>query len=130
MQSAGDNAILAFEQARVAHDFVVAWHRIVSSRNREKSVAQAQQHYRIGVATGDLVIWDDDLESACGIVITDAVRLESAGAPGQVLIDHVTYQALPLDLRYCYGPEEKIAGKRSEVFRVHRCQLEQPAKPA
>lgn len=122
LQSAGDNAILAFDRAQDAHRFAQVAHQINRANHQDKSFRLTHQQFRIGVASGKIVISDNDLESACGIVMTNAVRLESAAAPGEIIIDAKTYAALPGTLRCLYGAEEKIHGKRSEIFRAHRFQ--------
>ena len=129
MQSAGDNAILGFDCAEDAHYFAQAVSTINQAQNNNKTLLSARQQFRMGVATGEIVMQANDIESACGIVITNAVRLESATAPGEILIDSATYAALPPKLQKLYGSEETILGKRSEVFQAHRYNLNAITRP-
>jgi class 3 adenylate cyclase len=107
----GDGAILSFEDALSASRFGAEVHRL-QQKDHERF------HFRIGIATGEVII-DQDLD-ASGIPVAVAARLEGASRTGEVLIDTSTAKVLPADERQFYGPEEVVAGKRTEVYHVHR----------
>ncbi len=94
--TAGDNALIVFDSAERAHRFSVALHRACAERNLIK---KGQFWFRIGIATGPLYITEQKIS---GTVIIDAVRLETAGSKGHVLIDTATYNKLPEDLQLQY----------------------------
>ena len=53
-------------------------------------------------------------------MIANAVRLEAAARPGQIVADRATFQLLSANLRRLYGLEETVRGKRNEEFAAHR----------
>ena len=57
------------------------------------------------------------------MVIANAVRLEAAARPGQIVADRATFQLLPAGLQEFYGPEEIVRGKRQEAFAAHRATV-------
>jgi len=61
-----------------------------------------------------------------GVTIANAVRLEAASQPGELLVDLATFDALTPELRLELQPDEKISGKRDEVFRARRIVLTPP----
>ena len=121
MATTGDGAILAFDQPETGHHFGQAVHSECRVHNHEKSVIQARRWFRIGIATGDLVLEETGTSrKMAGSVIARAVRLEAAGSIGEILIDADTYSALPKPLQACYGSRELISGKREEKFPAYR----------
>jgi class 3 adenylate cyclase len=121
MATTGDGAIVAFNRPEDAYRFAVGVHEATRDHNANKSVASAQRWFRIGIATGDLDEHErEGVREIAGIVIANAVRLETSARPGQIVLDDATFAALGSDLPGRAGDEEKIPGKRQEVFVGHR----------
>lgn len=117
----GDGAIVGFDTAVQADKFAAAVHRATQAHNTTRTEASAERWFRIGAATGDLHIREEGgNRSVAGIVITNAVRLESNAKAGELLIDAETYAALPDDVQRHYGPAETVVGKREERFEARR----------
>ena len=117
----GDGAMLLFDDAATAHRFALAVHQACDAHNRHLSVASAQRWFRIGIATGEVAErTESGTHKVAGLVLSNAVRLETAGDPGHVLIDAATYDALPAELRDGYAGPEAVTGKRSETFQAYR----------
>ena len=102
VQPTGDGAIVVLEDAEQAHIFAEAVHDACERHNSDKSGESAKRWFRIAAATGDIEIRGDEF---AGIVITNAVRLETAGAAGHFLVDGATYDNLPARLRKQYLPD-------------------------
>jgi len=79
--------------------------------------------FRIGAATGEIIIYPDDLT---GIAATDAVRLEGNAKPGGCLIDLAIFAALPDQFKNLYEDQENVIAK-GEVFQARRIQMAQGA---
>ena len=108
VRSTGDRAIVVLDEAEQAHIFAEAVNAACEEHNSARSIESAKRWFRIAAATGDVEIRDDDL---AGIVIANAVRLETAGEAGHFLVDRATYDNLPKKLRKHYLPEEEVRGK-------------------
>jgi class 3 adenylate cyclase len=123
MATTGDGAILLFEKADQAHRFATALSVATKEHNASRTEASARRRFRVGAATGEIVLRPQPGggHDMAGITIANAVRLEAAGRPGTLLIDLATHNALPSRLQALYGPEEEVAGKRDEKFRARRC---------
>lgn len=120
----GDSAMLALEGPELAHRFARAVHEACRDRNAGKTVESASFWFRIGAATGEVVERRVSGRRAyAGITLTNAARLEQAGAAGQLLCDPATYGGLPRRLQRVYGKEEVVRGKRDERFRARRCVM-------
>lgn len=121
----GDGAILAFHHPGDAHKFAAAVHAASDAHNAKRTVASAKRWFRIGAATGDLYQRPrrGGGQEIAGTVIANAVRLEAAARPGQIVADAATFGGLPPDLRSLYGPEESVTGKRDERFTARRCTI-------
>jgi class 3 adenylate cyclase len=127
--TADDNALLFFDDAPTAHRFSEAVHRFCAEYNRHKEVESAQRWFRIGAATGVVLILADE-RRIVGTTVCRAVRLEAAAHRGQLVVDTPTFNALPDDLRSRYGTEELVCGKRAERYAARRCTfIEQTAEP-
>jgi class 3 adenylate cyclase len=118
----GDGAILVFENAADAHAFAVAVLEAARTYNVQKSVPAAERWFRVGIASGDIHERDRATggREIAGAVIANAVRLESAARPGQIVADSITYALLPKMLQALYGDEEIVEGKRKERFAARR----------
>ena len=129
IRSTGDGALLLFEEAADAHRFAEAVHSVTSRHNADLTEPSAKRWFRMGAATGDvsLPLRTDPESEVAGLTIVNAVRLEAASRPGELLVDHGTYQRLPATLQLRYSPEERVAGKRKEILRVRRCVMAQEA---
>lgn len=124
MATTGDGAILAFDAPATGHRFAEAVHEACRVHNHGKRVPAARRWFRIGIATGDLVLETlDATRKMAGSVIARAVRLEAAANIGEILADTDTYAALPREIQARYGAEERIAGKRDEKFAARRCVI-------
>ena len=124
IQTTGDGALLVFERARDAHRFAEAVHAGTVSWNRSRKEPTAKRWFRIGAASGPVSIIPDDGEvKFAGITIANAVRLETAARPGELVVDIATYDALPGQIQRRYGKEENVHGKRNEIFLVRRCDM-------
>jgi hypothetical protein len=63
---------------------------------------------------------EDNTQEIAGTVIADAVRLETAALPGEIVVDPATISSLPDEIRQLYGPEILVSGKRDERFPARR----------
>jgi adenylate cyclase len=93
------------------------------SRHAHTHIKNPKHHlqFRIGVTTGDAMVGNVGTSelfnyTAIGDTVNLAQRLEVAAQPGQVLIDHVTYQAvagkiiaLPLEPVQVKGKTQPVA---------------------
>jgi class 3 adenylate cyclase len=120
--TAGDNAVLIFDDASTMHRFAEAVHQATLIHNRSKTVELAKRWFRMGAATG-IVEFDLSKRRIVGITTARAVRLEAASEKGQLVIDLATFDALQEDLKGVYGAEELIEGKREERYKARRCTL-------
>ncbi len=120
--TAGDNAVLIFDDANTMHRFAEAVHQATVIHNRSRTVELAKRWFRMGAATG-IVEFDPSKRRIVGITTARAVRLEAASGKGQLVVDLATFDALQEDLRNVYGIEEIIEGKREERYKVRRCTL-------
>lgn len=120
--TAGDNAVLIFDDANTMHRFAEAVHQATVIHNQSKTVELAKRWFRMGAATG-IVEFDPSKRRIVGITTVRAVRLEAASGKGQLLVDLATFDALHDDLRRIYGAEEIIEGKREERYKARRCTL-------
>ena len=120
--TAGDNAVLIFDDANTMHRFAEAVHQATAIHNRSKTVELAKRWFRMGAATG-IVEFDPSKRRIVGITTARAVRLEAASGKGQLVVDLATFDALREDLRRLYGIEETIEGKREERYKARRCTL-------
>ncbi len=120
--TAGDNALLIFDDPAVMHRFAKIVQEATVKHNRKKSVESAKRWFRMGAATGAVLVIAEE-RRIVGTTVARAVRLEAAAEKGELIIDAETYDALPDDLKQAYGPEEIVAGKRAERFTVRRCPL-------
>lgn len=125
LATTGDGAILAFNVPDNAHRFAAAVHEATQTHNSGRSTASSKRWFRIGVATGDLHEQPRKTggKEIAGTVVANAVRLEAAGRPGQIVVDKNTFDLLSSELQSLYGPEEIVAGKRDELFNVRRCTV-------
>ena len=131
----GDGAIIGLDSAQRASDFAEALLRACAAHNqdpRRRTVDAARRRFRVGIWT-DVVVLERRVRpdgaivalEMAGIAVANAVRLQDACSPGEVLINTGTWAELPKTLRRLYGPEEQVHGKRGERFLAHRrCLVE------
>src|SRR5439155_12132882 len=112
--------ILVFDEPAVMHRFAEAVQHAVAAYNGQKSVESAKRRFRMGAATGAVLLLQAE-RRIVGTPVTRAVRLEAAAKNGQILVDVATYDSLPDSLKGFYGEEERISGKRDEWFFARRC---------
>jgi class 3 adenylate cyclase len=120
--TAGDNAVLIFDDANTMHQFAEAVHQATVIHNQSKTVELAKRWFRMGAATG-IVEFDPTKRRIVGIATARAVRLEGASGKGQLVVDLATFDALREDIQKLYGVEETIEGKRDERYKARRCSL-------
>lgn len=124
MQTTGDGAILVFDSAAAALAFAVAVHGATAAHNATRSLPLAKRVFRIGAATGDIVMnptLDGGFEIA-GATIARSVRLEAKASPGGLLIDEATFLELSPAQRGAFGPMQSVPGKRDELFQAYPAQ--------
>ena len=120
----GDGAILYFDFPHYAHLFATQLHLIARDYNHSRTERSARRWFRIGIASGELTRTDLEQQSSfAGIVIANAVRLETAAHPGEIVLDTATFRVLPEPFCTAYSTESNIRGKRQEIFRVRRYQV-------
>ncbi len=130
MSHTGDGAILLFDRAQDAHCFARLLHEIAQRHNQSRSEHSATRWFRIGIATGEITRLNLEAEDCgyAGITIANAVRLEGAARPGEIIVDRTTFASLSPAMRALYAAESVVRGKRAEVFRVRRYRVvERPA---
>jgi hypothetical protein len=125
MATTGDGAILVFDRAADAHRFAEALYRAARQHNAPLTEPTAKRWFRVGAATGDITMKPrpGGGYDIAGVTIANAVRLEAAAHPGELLIDAATYDALPAELRLKYQAEEQVPGKRDETFQARRYMI-------
>ena len=123
--TAGDNALLIFDDAAVMHKLAKFVQEATLEHNRHKSVESAKRWFRMGAATGPVLVIAEE-RRIVGTTVARAVRLEAGAEKGELLIDAETFNALPKELKAYYGDEETIAGKRDELFTARRCAFISP----
>lgn len=126
----GDGAILIFNNPIEALDFASHLFQYAENHNSKRNVPLAQRHFRVGIATGPVVLEPRRMSNGeivdyefHGTTISDAVRLEAACLTGSVLIDAETFQSLPTEKRDGFCSEIEVHGKRTEVFLGHLKRL-------
>jgi class 3 adenylate cyclase len=125
MQTTGDGAILVFDNPASVHRFAEAVHVATREHNKSKNKAIGKRVFRIGIATGELVMEPQPgggYEIA-GLTIARAVRMEAKAKPGEVMVDTDTFEGLPPEEQKRYSSREIIRGKREEKFDAYRCVL-------
>jgi hypothetical protein len=125
LSTRGDDAIILFKTALLAHNFAIFVHQYTSSINIGK---QSDSHcwFRIGCAYGEIkgeVLSESSQLSSdpasWGLAV--AARLHVAAKPGEFLIDPSTYESLPHPQQKLYGYEEQVSGKsHDELLSCHR----------
>lgn len=125
MHTTGDGAILVFDSAADAHRFAQAVHEATREHNEQRKQLLAKRVFRIGAATGDIVMQSKPGGGfdIAGMTIARAVRLEAAAKPGGLLVDEATFEALALEQMRQYGSKQRVSGKRDEQFEAYFSQL-------
>jgi class 3 adenylate cyclase len=114
----GDGFVLVFDDADDAHRFSVEFHKVCFDHNQRFANKSAHRWFRVGAATGDLNEVDNKI---AGVSIIGAVRLESKGNKGHILIDKKTYSSLTNVCRNDYPPKsEPITDKHNNIHHAHR----------
>jgi class 3 adenylate cyclase len=120
--TAGDNAILTFDNPVDAHNFVKFLNEGCEKHNRQKVAPSARRIFRAGAATGVIAqLHAEGIEEFGGLAIMHAVRLEAAAKPGELLIHAKSHELLPPDIQCLYGPKILVRGKSAELdIPAHR----------
>ena len=87
VQSTGDGAVVVLDEAEQAHEFAEADNGACRQHNKGKALESTKRWFRIAATTGEVEIHGSDL---AGVVIANAVRLETAGESGHFLVDIAT----------------------------------------
>src|SRR5262249_39078052 len=80
--------------------------------------------FRTSAATGEILLFPR--AGGCevgGVTVIEAIRLNAAARPGELLVDAATYAALPPELQHAYGLQERVRGRRDETFLAYRSVL-------
>lgn len=126
--TAGDNAILLFDEVAMMHAFAQTVQQETFVYNQAKSV-NAERWFRMGAATGTVLVIPAE-RRIIGTTIARAVRLEAAAEQGQLVIDTRTFEKLPTALQAAYGRAEVLKSKHHEHYEVHRCTFLAPRRRA
>jgi len=129
MTHTGDGAIIVFDGPAMAHRFAREVHSRSQAHNKNVSELSAKRLFRMGAATGQIIIrkLGDGGSAIAGTIIADAVRLEAASGPGEILIDNRTFDGLEAEFQAAYGSVEKVSGKRDERYDARRCIMDPEA---
>lgn len=129
----GDGATLLFDSPQQAYTFAESVHRQTEHENATNTPAGQRKHFRVGISLGDVavrkVIISDKFVAlnVLGPIIINAVRLQEACKPGEVLICYKAFDELPDDLKAQFGPREDVQGKHpGEIIPAHRRQIVPP----
>jgi hypothetical protein len=125
LSTRGDDAIILFKTASLAHDFASSVHNYTNTINIGKH-SDSQCWFRIGCAYGEI---KGEVLSESSQLISDpaswglavAARLHVAAKPGEFLVDPSTYESLNHTQKQLYGYEENVSGKvHDELLPCHR----------
>jgi len=122
LSTSGDNAIILFDEVEPMHRFAAAVSAVTSEHNRTKSLPSAHRWFRMGCATGEVLV-KKSMSRIAGTATARAVRLVSASEMGSLLIDIPTFDLLPAHHQARYGAEVVVTGKRDERFAARRCEF-------
>ena len=117
----GDDSIIFFDNAALAHNFAKAVHDHTVAINVTLN-AEYRCWFRIGCGYGEVFLKNGKLgadPASYGRAIAN--RLRETANPGELLIDLKTYSQLPIELKRKYGSEKEIKVKEhDESFVYHR----------
>jgi class 3 adenylate cyclase len=123
----GDAVIIAFSSAYESVKFAEAFQLSTIEYNSSKNTELSQRHFRVGIAKGEIIIkrmltpgGEFKDYKLSGTPIAHAKRLESNCKINEVLICSETFSDLTKDIQTAFGIEEKVKGKRKEIFKAHR----------
>jgi adenylate cyclase len=122
IDTAGDNAILMFDDVETMHKFAQAVQTQTLAHNSSRSLESAKRWFRMGAATGIVLIMPAE-RRVFGTTIARAVRLEAAAEIGQLLVDLPTFDAMSDEIKETYSSVDIVRGKRAERFECRRCTL-------
>ena len=128
-KTTGDGAILLFDEPSKAHLFAEAFHAATKEHNQSRTLESTKRWFRMGAATGDVALVEHPIKDIAGVVIGNAVRLQTESRPGELLIDIPTYHGLTAAQKRKYAAEETVPGKREEIFKVRRWTIVPEAAP-
>ena len=120
----GDDFEGVLDSAQEAHDFAVAFHQKAQEINSEKEKERFNVWFRIaaitvklGDGTGEAYYAEDrGIRILRGDRFTILKQLQEKAQPGGFLIDEMTFQSLPLDLKERYD-SSSIAIKDKHTYR-------------
>jgi class 3 adenylate cyclase len=125
VMTTGDGAILTFDSANEAFEFAQGVHEKTQEHNSSRTLPIGKRVFRIGMATGEIVIRNkaEGGFDIAGSTIARAVRLEAKAPPGGVLVDIPTFNSLRADLKTRFGSKQNVQGKRDEQFEAYGAQI-------
>lgn len=130
LATTGDGAILIFQPGSAIQRFAEAVLAAADEHNRNAKEPLAKREFRIGAWTGSITVKrQSGRVEAAGIAIANAVRLESAGRHGDLLVDTTTFGHLTVPEQAAFAAPESVPGKRNETFTVRRRQILADAAP-
>jgi class 3 adenylate cyclase len=117
----GDGGILLFDTSDDALLFATHVIKQTEEYNRERHKGSSKRIFRIGAATGEIVIARSATGGfeIAGTTISRAVRLEAKAPPGGLLVDKLTFDTLKSENRKEFGSSRAVAGKRDETYDAY-----------
>jgi len=122
----GDAAILAMDTPQKAVQFAANLHQAADGWNRRNRSGNVELHFRIGIASGGVVLKEDSTFS--GPPIIDAVRLEAACVTGEILATSEVRDALPTQEQDEFDLPEIITDKLDVQRLAYRRKVVGPAQ--
>lgn len=126
LKTAGDGFMLFLDEPADAVAVAEALQRACVVHNSGRNDHASERWFRMAAVSGEVLF---DASGEHTIAAIDAVRLESGGARGHLLVNAATFEQLPGNLQSRFLAEEVIRVKREE-FRVRRLVFEQAPDPA
>lgn len=117
----GDGGILMFDSSDNAFLFATHIIKQTEEHNRTRRRGISKRIFRIGAASGEIVIERKVTGGfdIAGTTIARAVRLEAKTRPGGLLVDKPTFDTLKPDNQKEFGSLQTVPGKRDERFDAY-----------
>lgn len=123
MKATGDGAVLLFELPDQAHAFAIAVLRAAKAHNTGREHDHAKRHFRIGAATGDLIVHPlpGGAFDADGVPLIRSQRCEAGANPGEfVIYEPDFFKGLSPEYQAAYGDPEVMTDKKLKKHTVRR----------
>jgi class 3 adenylate cyclase len=117
----GDGGILIFDSSDDAFLFATHIIKQTEEHNRTRRRGISKRIFRIGAASGEIVIEPKVTGGfdIAGITIARAVRLEAKTPPGGLLVDRQAFEILESDNQKEFSSSLTVPGKRDEEFSAY-----------